>query len=70
MTCHCFPDTSHAPTDAASLSVRKLSTSRLPNTETVGSASTENLQNLPIGNFVLRSPMVGRSRVSQKSMKL
>ena len=30
---------------------------------------TWNLQNLPMGNFVLRSPMTGRSRTSHKSMK-
>ena len=69
MTCHCLPDTSQAPTEAASLSVRKLSTSRLPNTETVGSARTWNLQKRPMGNFVLRSPTVGSARVSHRSMK-
>ena len=30
---------------------------------------TWNLQNLPMGNFVLRSPTTGRSRTSHKSMK-
>ena len=45
----------------------QLSTSLEPNLLTVGSAATWNLQNLPTGNLVLRSPTSGSARASHRS---